>query len=176
MDITFLIGLVGAIVLVVGAAWPVHKVSHPVKSVKNWLFAIGGLIMLTYSILNYIAGGPIFFIFLQALVNISSVLMFLDTDDKIDIPVITLAGIILVVWSLYLFEGYDTIFFIVGLVGIGLGYALKTGTWYRNFSLTLGSILIALFSFIAKDWIFFWLNTFFALFSGYYTIKLWCKK
>ena len=52
MDYIFLAGLIGSLTLVTGAAWPEMKVKkHPVKSVKNWLFAIGGLIMLIYAIL-----------------------------------------------------------------------------------------------------------------------------
>ena len=172
MDTTFLIGLVGALVLVAGAAYPVKKVKYPTHSAKNWLFAIGGVIMLIYSILNYLAGGAIFFIFLQILVNISSILMMSNTGDKLDAVVISVAGISLIGWSLTLFEGYNTILFILGLVGIALGYAFETGTFRRNLALAIGAILIAVFSYIEANWIFFWLNTFFALFSGYYAVKL----
>ncbi len=172
MDITFLIGVIGALVLVAGAAYPAKKVKHPTHSAKNWLFAVGGLIMLIYSILNYLAGGAIFFIFIQILVNISSILMMSNTSDKVDSVIISIAGVSLIAWSLTLFEGYNTVFFILGLVGIALGYALETGTFRRNFALTIGAILIAIFSYIEASWIFFWLNIFFALFSGYYTFKL----
>lgn len=171
MDYIFLTGLVGAIILVTGAAWPVKKVKHPVVSVKNWLFAIGGLLMLLYAIFGYMTGGPIFFIFLQSLVILASIMMMLDVPDKIDIPVISVAGIGLIIGSLYLFEGYNTIFFILGLTGIGLGYTLKMGTVRRSAALMLGAILIAVFSYIEASWIFFWLNAFFALFSGYYVVK-----
>ncbi|MDA1209068.1 MAG: hypothetical protein O2904_03500 [bacterium] len=170
-DPTFIIGVLGGATLVAGAAYPVQKVSHPVKSRKNWLFAVGGAIMLLYSLLNYQTGGPIFFIFLQILVNISSVMMMLNTSDKIDTPIIVLAGLVLIVWSLRLFEGYNTVFFIIGLSGIGLGYAFEMGTMRRGIALTIGSTLIALFSYVEASWIFFWLNIFFALFSGYYLWK-----
>lgn len=171
MNITFLVGLVGSLVLVSGAAYPDKHVSHPAKSVKNWLFAIGGLLMLTYSTLNYLAGGSIFFIFLQLFVNISSVFMMLNVSDRIDTPILAVAGLGFIIWSLFLFEGYNTAFFILGLSGIGMGYAMETGTFRRDLSLTLGSALIALFSYIEASWIFFWLNVFFAIFSGYYTWK-----
>ena len=105
---------------------------------------------------------------LEILVAISSVLMMLNTPDKVDIPVLALSGLGLVVWSLYLFEGYNTVLFILGLLGIGLGYALQIGTLRRSVALTLGSALIALFSYIEASWIFFWLNVFFAIFSAYY--------
>ena len=170
-DPTTTIGILGGITLVIGAAYPVRKVRHPVQSTKNWLFAVGGAIMLLYSLLNYQAGGPIFFIFLQVLVNISSVMMMLNTPDSIDTPIIIVAGLALIVWSLQLFEGYNTIFFIIGLSGIGLGYAFEMGTLRRGIALTFGSALIALFSYIEASWIFFWLNVFFALFSGWYLWK-----
>ena len=176
MEYNFYIGLVGSLILVTGAAWPIVKVKHPVYSKKNWLFATGGIFMLVYSIIGYIGGGPVFFIFLQALVAIASIMMMLDVPDRIDIPVISISGILLIAWSLYLFEGYNTIFFILGLTGIGLGYTLQMGTVRRNLALTLGSILIAAFSYIEMNWIFFWLNTFFACFSGYYVFKLSLKK
>ncbi len=177
MDFTFLTGLVGSLVLVSGAAWPESKkLRHPVKSVKNWLFAVGGLIMLIYAALGYAQGGPIFFLFLEVLVVIASVLMMLDTDDRLDLGVISVSGLVLIVWSLFLFEGYNTIFFILGLSGIGLGYAFKMGSLRREVALTLGSALIALFSYIEASWVFFWLNVFFAIFSAYYWYKVQQRK
>ena len=172
MDITFLTGLIGSLVLIGGAAVPARPVPHPAQSLKNWLFALGGLIMLAYAILNYLAGGAFFFIILQILVNISSLFMMLNVSDKIDVPIITVSGIALIIWSLFLFEDYTTAFFILGLSGIGIGYVLNTGTFRRNLSLTIGSALIALFSYLVASWIFFWLNVFFALFSGYYAWRL----
>ena len=172
MDYIFYIGVVGSIILVTGAAWPIEKVKHPVQSKKNWLFVVGNVLMFTFALLGYLNGGPVFFIFLQGLVAVSSILMMLNAPDKVDIPIITIAGIGLRAWSLYLFEGYNTVFFILGLTGIGLGYTLEMGTVRRNLALTLGSILIAVFSFIEMSWVFFWLNTFFACFSGYYVLKL----
>jgi len=68
-DPTFLVGFLGALILVGGAAYPIEKVPHPAKSVKNWLFAIGSLCMLGYALLNYIAGGTIFFVILQIFIN-----------------------------------------------------------------------------------------------------------
>jgi len=172
MDYIFLTGLLGSVVLVLGAAWPERKIpAHPIKSVKNWLFGVGGLIMLIYAIFGYMQGGPVFFIFLQSLVVIASILMMLNLNDVIDIILISISGAVLIVWSLYLFEGFNTIFFIIGLTGIGLGYAFKMGTVRRSIALTLGSLLIAAFSYIEASWVFFWLNIFFAIFSGYYVMK-----
>ena len=172
MNYIFLTGLVGSFVLVTGAAWPeIKDVKHPTKSLKNWLFAIGGFIMLLYAIFGYQQGGPIFFVILEILVAISSILMMLNTPDKVDTPILTISSLGLIIWSLYLFEGYNTMFFILGLCGIGLGYAFQMGTLRRSVALTLGSVLIALFSYIEASWIFFWLNVFFAIFSAYYVYK-----
>jgi hypothetical protein len=166
MSLTWVVGILGSLTLVVGAALPERKVVQT-KSVKNWLLAAGGLLMLVYSALNYAAGGPIFFVFLQVLVNIASVFMMFNVSDDIDTPIMCVAGIGLIIWSLALFEGYSTIFFILGLTGIAMGYVMQTGTFRRSLALTLGSALIALFSYLSASWIFFWLNVFFALFSAY---------
>lgn len=173
MDYIFLLGLVGSLIIVLGAAWPESKdVKRPTKSIKNWLLAIGGgCILFIYAVLNYQQGGSIFFVFLQALVAISSVLMMINASDKVDMIVITTIGFGLVIWSLYLFEGYNTIFFIFGLSGVGLGYALQMGTLRRSVALTLGSALVALFSYLEANWIFFWLNAFFVVFSMFYVYK-----
>ena len=127
--------------------------------------------MLLYAIFDYQNGGPIFFVIMEILVAISSILMMLNTPDKFDTTLIAISGLGLIAWSLYLFEGYNTVFFILGLCGVGLGYAFETGTLRRGIALTLGSVLIALFSYIEASWIFFWLNIFFAIFSGYYVFK-----
>ncbi len=166
----FYLGVLGSLILVFGAGWPDKKVaSH--KSVKNWLFFVGGLLMLVFAILNYLGGGSFFFVILSGLVFVANIMMMLDLDDKIDIAVISVAGLGLVVWSLYLFEGYLTLVFIFGLIILALGYALEMGTFKRNFALMTGSILIAIFSYFEPNWIFFWLNAFFAIFSGYYAFK-----
>jgi len=172
MNTSLLIGILGSIILVSGAAYPLKKTTHPVKSLKNWLFAIGGLLMLIYAILNYQSDGPIFFIFLQALVNLASIFMLSNTPEKISKPTIIISGLFLIICSLSLFENYNTIFFIFGLTGISLGYVINHNDFQRNLSLFLGSSLIAVFSYMEASWVFFWLNLFFAGFSGYYANKL----
>ncbi len=172
----FYIGVIGAIILVLGAAWPVKPKIHPAKTVKSWLFAVGGVVMFIYALLGYLAGGPIFFVILQVLVQVSSLLMLLNTPDKIDIPVIGISGAALIIWALTVFEDYTTLIFIIGLLGIALGYTLGPATKRGNIALTLGSLLIAAFSYLVADWIFFYLNTFFAIFSGYYVVKLSVKQ
>lgn len=52
-----------------------------------------------------------------------------------------------------------------------MGYAFKMNTLRRDLALMVGSIFLALFSYLEASRIFFRLNTFFALFSLYYTIK-----
>lgn len=172
MDYNFYIGLIGSLILVTGAAWPIVKVRHSVYSTKNWLFVTGNILMFTFALLGYLSGGSIFFVILQILIAVSSFMMMIDVSDKYDIPIIGISGIALIVWSLYLFEGYTTVIFIIGLTILALGFALQMGTARRNFALALGSLLIAIFSYMEMNWIFFWLNTFFACFSGYYAIKL----
>ena len=129
--------------------------------------------MLGYAFLNYFYGtGSFFFVLLEVMVIVASLLMMFDTSDKIDTIVLSLAGLIFVVWSILLYEGMNTVFFIVGLTGISLGYAFDTGTARRFLALTAGSILIALFSYLVGDMIFFGLNAFFAIFSAYYLGKI----
>lgn len=176
MDITFATGLIGSLILITGAAWPETKVKKAWQSVKNWLLGGGGLVMLLYAILQYVEGGSVFFVFLEVLVVVASIFMMFDTSDILDSTVIIALGIGFIIWSLYLFEGYNTIFFIIGLSAIGLGYAFEMGSIRRILALTLGGALIALFSYIEASWIFFWLNLFFAIFSGYYLTKALLEK
>jgi len=172
MDMIFLTGIWGGLVVVLGAAFPEEK-GRPTTSVKNWLLATGGLILLVYATLNYFFGaGSLFFVFLEGLVIVASVLMMLDTSDKIDTIVLGLAGAGFIAASLLLYQGLSTIYFIVGLTGVALGYALKQGSIQRFASLVIGSVLIALFSYLSGDWIFFGLNVFFAIFSAYYLVRV----
>lgn len=171
MTLSFGIWLLWSLILVTGAARPVETTKIPYKSIKNWLFGVGGLIMLLYAILGYLNGGPVFFIFLEVLVAISSILMMLNTNDRFDTTILSISGIVLIVWSLTLFEWYSTILFILGLIGLGLGYAFKMNTLRRDLALMIGSLFVAVFSYIEASRVFFWLNIFFALFSLYYTIS-----
>lgn len=173
MNPIFLTGLIGSIILVIGAAWPEPTLpKHPTQSTKNWLFAVGGVVMLAYSILGYMQGSPIFFVLLEILIVISNILMMLKVDDRIDVLIIGLGGLGFSIWSLYLFQGYATILFVIGLSLIGFGYSFDMKTLRRAVALTLGSLIIAAFSYLEASWIFFWLNTFFAIFSGYHMIKI----
>jgi len=172
MDMIFLTGVWGGLVVVLGAAFPEEK-GRPITSTKDWLLATGALILMTYAVLNYLFGtGSLFFVFLEGLVIVASVLMMLDTSDKIDTIVLGLAGLGFVAASLLLYEGLSTVYFILGLTGVALGYALKTGSIQRFTSLVIGSVLIAWFSYLSADWIFFGLNVFFAVFSAYYLVKV----
>ena len=172
MSPVFWIGIVGSIILLTWAARPGEKwLKSPIQSIKNWLFAIWGVIMLVYAILWFMTWWSIFFVLLESLIVISSILMMLNTNDHIDTIVLSISGIILIIRSLFLFEGYSTIIFILGLAWLGLGYAWNMGSLRRNIALSLGAILLALFSYLEVNRVFFWLNLFFALFSLWYTIK-----
>lgn len=172
MNYILLTGIWGGLVCVLGAAYPEEKVKSPLHSTKNWLLAVGALILTGYALLNYFfASGSVFFVLLELLVVVSAVMMMADFRDTVDTIVLAIAGVGFVVWSLFLYEGYQTIYFIAGLTGIALGYAFKMGTVKRSLALTLGSGLIAFFSYLGKDAVFMWLNVFFCLFSAYYLVK-----
>ena len=172
MNYISLTGIIGSVILVIGAAWPEPKnTKPPLKIIKNWLFTIGSTILLFYSIFNYQNGGQFFFILLQILVETSCIFMMLDIYETTATYIISFFSIGLLIWSILLFQGLSTIFFILGLSGISLGYIFKIKTLRRSIALTFGSILIAIFSFIEASWIFFWLNIFYALFSSYYIYR-----
>lgn len=169
MDYILSIGIIGSLVLLMGAAWPEPKSPlAPIKSWKNRFFALGTLLMFFYAFLNYQAGASIFFLILEILLLIATALMFLNLPDKIDFLFISISSFGLIAWSLFLFEDYSTILFILGLAAVGLGYAFRSGTVRRNAALAGGSLLIAIFSYLTAAWVFFFLNLFFALFSAYY--------
>ncbi len=163
-----IIGIIGSLILIAGAAWPEHPSEKPIKSVKNWLFAGGGVLMFFYSLLGFLANGNPFFLFLQAYIVVATILMMLNTSDKFDAVVLSSLGVLFIGWSLLMFEDYSTAIFILGLVGVGFGYVFDAGTLRRNLSLFVGSVFIATFGYIKQDWIYFALNIVFALFSAYY--------
>lgn len=172
MDHVFITGFIGSLFLAAGAAWPVPKdFISPAKLTKNWLFMVGNIVMLAYAVLGYLQGGLIFFIFLEIMVIAASVLMMLNTNDRVNAIALAIGGSIFVIWSVRLFDNYSVSFFIIGLSILSIGYALKTGTLRRAAALMFGSVLIALFSYLGAGWIFFWLNVFFAIFSGYYVAQ-----
>ena len=172
VSFTLLTGLTGALTLVLGAAWPEEK-GKPIYSTKNWFFVLGSLLMLGYALLNYFfADGYAFFILLVLISIAASVLMMMDLSDRINTIVLSLFGLILIATALFLKEDSNTIYFIVGLTGVGLGYAFNMGTIRRFLALVTGSIFISVFSYFAGDMIFLGLNAFFALFSAYYLVKI----
>ena len=158
MDFRFVIGLTGSVILVAG-------VTIPVLRWKNLLFAIGNACMFAYALIGYLTGGSIFFLILQIYIALSTVCMLLKVPDAYDTPILAIAGTGLVAWSLSLFEGYSTVIFVVGLVMLGIGFAMNGGTRRRETFLMFGSIVIVGFSYLMKDWIFVGLNTAFAFFS-----------
>ncbi|MBT3349367.1 hypothetical protein HN954_02270 [bacterium] len=177
MDPIFGLGIIGGIVTALGAFWAAKPTKHPARSLKNWLLAIGGTLLFLFALLDFLYGtGSLFFVILESLVIISCGLMMLNTCDKTDAWILAISGLGLVIWSLFLFENFSNIFFIIGLVAIGIGYALDTGTLKRNIALALGGLLVAIFSFLGASWIFFWLNIFFAIFSGFHVWRILKKR
>ena len=172
----FYIGLLGSLVLVLGAAWPAKKIKNPRKSVKNWLFASGAFFMLGFSYLNYLGGGAVFYIFLQLLANIASLCLLLNFNKKYSIVFIILSSIAFIAASITYLKDLFTILFILGLAFIAVGYVIESGTVKRNAALMIGSVFIGVYSYIEGTMIFFWLNVFFAIFSLFHVYKLSSKK
>ena len=171
MDYILLTGIIGSIILAIGAAWKDSgDISKPTQSIKNWLFAIGAVVMLIYALMGYFNGGGIFFVILEILVLVSCILMMTTWSDRLKTIILAVAGTGLVIWSLYEFNDQKIILFVLGLVVVALGYAFQMGTLRRSIALTVGSILIAAYSYLEPNWIFFGLNLVFALFSGYYVL------
>lgn len=160
----FVTGLIASIILVLGSAWPDRS------SYKNWIFALGNFGMLGYSILSYLNGNPVFYILLESLCALSSVLMLAKVRQKPSTILLLSAGAALLAYSIYLFEDTGTLFFILGLMMLAVGFVTKDFL-KRNSAFVLGSALIAIFSYVENSMIFFWLNVFFALFSFYYLLK-----
>lgn len=156
MDYRLLIGILGSAILVAGVA-------NTDQKAKNILFAIGNTYMFLYALLGYLSGGPIFFLILQIFIAISTLCMLFKIPDRYDTPILAIGGLALVGWSLSLFQDYTTAIFVVGLALIGMGFAMESGTLKREIALMTGSAVVALFSFLMRDWVFFGLNTIFAL-------------
>lgn len=177
INTVFLTGLISSIILVIGSAWPdPKKTVKPIRTFKHWIFGIGNFGMLAYaSLAFFLEANPIFFVLLEILCAASSVLILLDVKEKISTRLIVVSGLALLIWSLFLFEDSTTVFFILGLVALALGFISKDNV-KRNAVFLLGCILISTFSFIKEDWIFFWLNAVFGLFSGFYLLKALRKR
>ncbi len=169
----FITGIIGSLILVTGAALPDRKVRYATQSIKDWCFMLGAIVMLAFSVMNYQAGAPVFFVFLELLVSIASILMMLNVPEKTASAAVVISGLALIVVSLFLFHGISTVLFIIGLAAIAAGYVSTGGTFHREIILLIGSALIALFSYLSASWIFCWLNVFFAAFSGYNAWKIW---
>ena len=167
-----IVGTIGLLILAIGAAWPVERTTEPMLSRKNIFFAIGNIFMFGYSLMNYFEGGSIFFILLQTLIIVSTILMFLKTDDKLDAAILACIGAALTTYALFLFQDFTTVIFVLGLVILGIGFAFDMLSMWRQVALTAGSVLIAIFSLIEGNQIFLWLNVVFAAFSGFHALRM----
>lgn len=155
MDARFAIGLIGSLLLVTGVATTSARL-------KNGLFAIGNACMLAYALVGYLDGGPIFFLILQMFIALSTISMLLNIPDRYATPLLGLCGLVLIAWSLSLFEGYSTVVFVTGITLLGIGFAMDASTMKREVALMMGSAVIAVFSILMHDWIFTGLNILFA--------------
>jgi hypothetical protein len=158
MDLRLIVGLIGSVILVTGVATTVEKR-------KELLFACGNACMFTYALLGYLDGGSIFFVIIQSFIALSTICMLLQVSDRYDTPILAVGGLGLVAWSLSLFEGYSTAIFVVGLALLGVGFAMNPGSLKREVALMIGSVVIAVFSLLMRDWVFVGLNVLFAVLS-----------
>lgn len=169
INAVFLTGLISSIILVIGSAWPERPFKH-------WIFGIGNFGMLAYaSLAFFLEANPIFFVLLEILCATSSVLFLTNVKEKISARLILISALTLLIWSFFLFEDSTTVFFILGLSALAVGFTSKDSV-KRNAVFLLGCILISTFSFVKEDWIFFWLNAVFGLFSGFYLLKALRKR
>jgi len=165
------LGILGGVLLVLGSAWPESKKELPsYAEPKSLILAGGGLFMLFYTLFYILDDGPLFFLFLQLFANLGAIFMLLDVDDRIDTTVMTLGGLLFMGLSLWFYEDLTTLYFIAGLLGVGLGYVIHRGSVWRQVAFFFGSALITYYSCLSGSWIFFWLNVFFAVFSLMYII------
>lgn len=173
MDFILTTGLIGSLILVVGAAWPEKKqLRHPIYSVRNWLFTVGTVVMFAYALLGYFQTGEIFFVLLEILMLIASIMMMLNIRTKISIPIILLCTLGFMFAVLFIFEtNFRLLLFVVGLGITGVGYIINQSDFWRNVILTFGSTILGLFSYLDQNWVFLGLNLFFAAFSFYYVVK-----
>lgn len=154
------IGIIGSIILLLASSFHYSK-----KSIKKYLFTLGNLCMFAYALFNFIDGGSIFFIYLQILINFSSLLLWLNMNDKYDQPLILGLGGLLTYLALDINLDFLTLLFVIGIITLALGFSTDTKKPTHNIFLFAGSMLIAIFSFYHKDLIFFTLNLFFSIFS-----------
>jgi hypothetical protein len=176
MELAFFSGIIGSVILLIGAIWPIERTTIATRSIKNRLFAIGSFVMLLYTIFGYLNGGPVFYIVLELMVMLAIILMFLQTNERMSTGLIGIAGILLMVRSRIFFQWPSMLLFILAFTVLALGYAYQIRTARRFFVLAIGGGLISLSSYLDASWIFFWLNTFFAIFSLFYALKLMSEK
>lgn len=158
MDERLWIGWLGAFILVIGAA-----TALPER--KNRLFACGNVCMFTYALLGYLYGESILFLILQSFILLVTLCMLLKVPERSATSILATSGLLLLLWSLALFQDYTTVLFVVGLGLLGVGFAMRPGTVRREVAFVLGSAVIALFSFLMGEWVFFVLNVVFAALS-----------
>lgn len=98
-------------------------------------------------------------------------LMMIKAREKSGMIILGILGLGLVITSFFMDQSTQTLRFIFGLMGISLGYTFKPCSRRRDATLTVGSLLIAIFSAIQFNRVFFGINVFFCLFSAFYRMK-----
>lgn len=173
MDITSLLGIVGAVLLVIAALYPTKIITTPATSLKNRLFALGSFMMLLYAGMWYLAGWSNVILLTEILIVMSCIFMLTNIRVRVATWIVALFGILFLIWSLWSFGWYDNILlFILGGIVLSIGYVAPMQSYQRWIGLTLWGILLVIFSYIWSSWIFFWLNIWFALGTGYCLLRL----
>lgn len=171
MDLATVIGIIGWVLLVIGAAYPREKVVANAKSVKNWLFSIGSWLLLVYALMGYLAGGPVLLLGVEVMIVLGCIMMLLDIKPMMARWIVSILWVILLVRAFTSLWGIDTMMlFILGGAALGLGYVSPMESLWRNLALTIGGILAIIFSYLGASRILFWLNVGFAAFCLYSTI------
>lgn len=128
--------------------------------------------MIIYAVFRYMAGGSVFFLLLEAMMLLATVLMLVQAKESISRTLILIMGFLLSATAFFIKIDPETLIFVAGLTIVSVGFTSGANTIRRNALLALGSGLVALFSAIQHDPVFLWMNVFFALFSLYHVVKM----
>lgn len=167
-----IVGIVASTFLVIGALLPDAPNVHPARSLKNQCFAIGNIGMIAYAWMRFLEGGSVFFLFLEAMMMLSTILMLTNAHERLSQMLILPTGMLFSLAALLIDIELATLLFVIGLTVVSIGFISRGGTLRRSIFLTLGSGLVAVFSAIQHDVVFLWMNAFFALFSLYHVGKI----
>lgn len=150
MSLSFIIGVVGAVCTVIGAGWPDKVPKKPRFSVKNRLFFVGNTLVFCYSVLLAREGGTVFFLYLESVVMLGTILMMTTIPKIYNVIATSVLGLFFVFRVLLGTQDRQTLIFVVGLTGLTIGFVSPAATLQREGALTLGSIGVAIYSYVTS--------------------------